>query len=408
MAQNQMQVPLPPVAREEEEERRGGGFFFWLNSMPVRIAFVTAAAMLAFLIGRDFIFDRQTGNPRLDATREEAVREGSPTNGGLAGETSNIDDPFGLGDRPPPALPAESSGLVGSVSTGGLKKGRRAWGGLRPERETQRSSARLDGRAKADENGDPVVAPVQGREVPGGSLRGNIASGGGDGEGVGVGRMNDKQRGTKSIMRGWAWKDGKGGTKVELGRSGALDKLKAMEASMKAYGGRNATSAGSAHKKMWDAASYTDWKLQTQTSKGQSSVRDYKIGGKAVARAPILDEGEGGPLAAAAAAEKRRKTDGAGKTFTTDQAPEEEFQSQTGPAAGGELLPLASQALLSATGLNAQDLPDDIDAAKALGAAQAGGLLGLSGVGMMATGQTVQGASLMGLGALIEAQRRGP
>ncbi|PCI34599.1 MAG: hypothetical protein COB53_11795 [Elusimicrobia bacterium] len=407
MAEN-IRVPLPPALEEEDEQRRGGGIIFWLSSMPVRVAFITAVTVLAFLVARDFIFKSRLGNPRLDATRAEmAPTDALSKTGNLSRESENADDPFGLRDRPPPSLPRESSGLVGSVSTSDLEKGRHAWGGLRPAKGSERSSARADGKARYDKNGDPIVTSIAGREISDGSIGGGAASGrGGDGEGGGIGRMDNKERNTKSIMRGWGWKAGNGGSKREIGKSGALDTLKGMEASMKAYGGRNATSAGSAHKKMWDAASYTDWKLETQASKGKSSVKDYKIGGKTVKRSVIVDAGEGGPLAASAAAADsgpKRNTGSSGNTFTADETPQEEFHPATGFADGGDLLPMA---LLQATGVNAAALPGDIGAAQALGA-EAAGLLGLSGVGMMATGQTVQGASLAGLGALIAAQSRG-
>ncbi len=404
MAENQIQVPLPPVPNEEEEERRGGGIFFWLTSMPVRVAFLTAVVMFAFLVIRDFLVNGHVGNPRLDATRNEMARPGSLSGSLREADRSDADDPFDLGDRPPPRLPPESSGLVGSVSTGDLKKGRHSWGGLRPETEKQRSSAR-SGRARYDKNGDPVVGEIQGQEIAGGSIGGRSGSGRGDGGGGGIGRMDNKERNSKSLMRGWAMKRGKGGTKLELGNSKALDKLKGMEATMKSYADRKGESAGSAHKKMWDAASFTDWKLQAKTSLGQSSVRDYKIGGKAAARKKIEDEGEGGPLASSAAKLEQDRRDGSsGKNFTTEETAEEEFQPQTGAVGGGDLLPLASQALLQSTGLNASELPNSIGAAQQMGAANAGGLMGLSGVGMMATGQTVQGASMAGLGAIIAAQ----
>jgi hypothetical protein len=408
MSDPQVQVPLPP-ARDEQEERRGGGLVFWLGrvvrSVPFRVGLATAISMLVFLVARDFLLSREAIDPRLDSTRDELARAGD-SGGAPAGE-SDTDDPFGLGDRPPPSLPPEASGLVGSVSTQGLQKGRHAWGGLRPsEREAARSGARLEREADYDENGDPVVPELAGREVGGDSANaGSAGSGGRGGEGPGTGEMNAKERATKSVMRGWAWKDGAGGTKAKIADSGALDKLKAMEGVMKAYGESNATSAGSAHKKMWEAASYTDWKLATQTSKGRSSVRDYRIGKKTKPK-PIVDEGEGGPLAAARAAGRERKTGGSGKTFSAAEAPEEELAPETG-AAGGALVPLASALLLNSTGLNTSDLPSDIGAAETIGAANAGNLLGLSGVGMMATGQTVQGASLAGLGALLAAQGGG-
>lgn len=407
MADHQLQAPLPPV-RDEDEERRGGGLFVWferaVQSLPFRVAFVTAVTMLAFLVARDYLQRTGPGNPRLDTTRDETARARAAAS--ASGEEAvDPDDPFGLGERPPPSLPPEASGLVGSVSTQNLKHGPQAWGGLKPAEESaERTSARLAAGERLDKEAEAGAGEIVGREVEGAApASGRRPGGGSGGEGGGIGGMNAREHETKSIMRGWGWKRGKGGTKAELGQSGALDSLKAMDLAMKGAAGRRAESAGSVHKKMWEAASYTDWKLATKTSVGESSVRDYKIGGR-TRPDPIVDEGEGGPLAAAAAAKRRAEARGSGRTFTTAETPKEELQPET----GGGLLPLASSLLLNSTGLKASDLPPDAASAEALGAAQAGNLLGLSGVGMMATGQTVQGASLAGLGALLATQGGGP
>ncbi|OIO07192.1 MAG: hypothetical protein AUJ52_10695 [Elusimicrobia bacterium CG1_02_63_36] len=406
MSEPQLQIPLPP-GRDDEDERRGGGFFLWFDrvvgSLPFRVAFVTAVVMLVFLLARDFLRRPALGDPRLDVTRDEMA--GGRVASSPSGQPEvDPDDPFGLGERPPPSLPPESSGVVGMASTEKLKHGAKAWGGLKSDdRPAERSSARLSAGNSQGDEGDPTAPGIVGREVEEASGAARRRSGaGGSGDGLGIGGMNAREHGTKSIMRGWGWKNGKGGTKVEIAQSGALDSLKAMDLAMKGAAGRRAESAGSVHKKMWEAASYTNWKLATKTSVGESSVRDYKIG-RRTRPDPIVDEGEGGPLATAAAVKREKELKGSGRTFTTDETPEEEYAPET----SGGLLPLASSVLLNSTGLNASDLPPDAAGAAALGNAQAGNLLGLSGVGMMATGQTVQGASLAGLGALLATQGGG-
>lgn len=127
MSEPQLQIPLPP-GRDDEDERRGGGFFLWFDrvvgSLPFRVAFVTAVVMLVFLLARDFLRRPALGDPRLDVTRDEMA--GGRVASSPSGQPEvDPDDPFGLGERPPPSLPPESSGVVGMQAPKNLSTVRR-------------------------------------------------------------------------------------------------------------------------------------------------------------------------------------------------------------------------------------------------------------------------------------------